>query len=175
MPGEETGPWIRSGVGGGVELSDGQCLASANGVSLAWGQWRRYAAALDRTCSGVASMAQSSRRAVFSVAFDEFVAVAESIPHSEMTASRSCRFSLFAIRQAFEEKNGRPMRDEELVKAMRVTRLPKTAADKAQDARPVWERWSDDLDAQGLKVPEIKGGPEVSGMSAEARTAELTR
>src|SRR5664280_2508003 len=80
-----------------------------------------------------------------------------------------------AIRREFEEKYGRPMRDAELTQAMRVTRHPKTAADKAQDARPVWERWSDDLREYRLALPSIKGGPEHNRASFHARTDELTR
>jgi conjugative relaxase-like TrwC/TraI family protein len=80
-----------------------------------------------------------------------------------------------AIRREFEERYGRPMRDAELTQAMRVTRHPKTAADKAQDARPVWERWSDDLREYRLALPSIKGGPEQNRASFHARTDELTR
>jgi hypothetical protein len=80
-----------------------------------------------------------------------------------------------AIRREFEERNGRPMRDAELTQAMRVTRKAKTAADKAQDARPVWERWSDDLREYRLALPSIKGGPEQDRASFHARTDELTR
>jgi hypothetical protein len=56
------------------------------------------------------------------------------------------------IRKAFEADNGRPMTDVELTRALYFGRRKKTAADKAQDSAPVWERWAADARKHGHRI-----------------------
>lgn len=78
------------------------------------------------------------------------------------------------ITRAFELTKGRPMTAKEADAAMRVTRLKKSAADKAQDSRPVWKLWADSAMTAGLRLREaIPLARPVEKASVEKRTAKL--
>ncbi len=80
------------------------------------------------------------------------------------------------ITRDFEATTGRPMTAKEAAAAMRITRLKKSAADKAQDARPVWKLWADSAMAAGLRLREaIPLGRPIERASVEKRTAELVK